>query len=589
MATPPRHPDRSPKGGVEGPPRDDVRSSGGDGVPPLRFAPVGTTGALGWQLASAFVLSLLILAGLIGWLQNVHILTANGMYKAIQAETWIADPVQARLDPSNYLYFPLYGALARGLDALGILRGVPWKQFAYLNAFWASLGIVFVYAFVHRLTGSIAAAALAACFHLGCGFFLLLAVINEDIMPGYVLVLASMLLAALWFGKPNYTRVAIVGVLFTLGWLFEWRLAFPTLPALVLALAIAEGRRRYRLTMIAVLLAYILAVAGLVQLLWEGHNGAVGLPDLLWTGKGIATGWAGLGWDKAWLMLSGVGNYFLMVGGFVDPLSARAAALPLSLSALLQFAIFGICLVVLWPRRAERRLWTIAAVFLGTLGVGQVMNLYSQPQDPQMQLNVMPWLTVAWALLCAALLARRRAMVVLAVLSLAPLAWNVAQLARWRGGDTAALSALAEIERRFPPESTVFLYWGFEPITMWQFALWSHTWDWDGAATIAPAPTADPKFKWIAVDSGAIRHPQWTAEQHAQSIKRDIDLALDRGYRIAVSEVWTWSVDHLAGQLGGLSAASRAPAIHTILHGNYVATPVFSSPTAGTYYELRRR
>ena len=77
--------------------------------------------------------------GLIAWLQNVHIITANGMYKSIQAEPWIADPAHARLDPSNYLYFPLYGALCRLLDALGIERGVPWRQFAYLNAFFASL------------------------------------------------------------------------------------------------------------------------------------------------------------------------------------------------------------------------------------------------------------------------------------------------------------------------------------------------------------------------------------------------------------------------------------------------------------------
>ena len=104
-------------------------------------------------MALAFVLSLLFLAGLIGWLQNVHMITANGMYKSIQAEPWIADFAHARLDPSNYLYFPLYGASARLLDALGVLRGVPWKQFAYLNAFWASLGVAAVYGFVHRLTG----------------------------------------------------------------------------------------------------------------------------------------------------------------------------------------------------------------------------------------------------------------------------------------------------------------------------------------------------------------------------------------------------------------------------------------------------
>ncbi|MFI5001405.1 MAG: hypothetical protein ACHQK9_16120, partial [Reyranellales bacterium] len=269
--------------------------------------------------------------------------------------------------------------------------------------------------------------------------------------------------------------------------------------------------------------------------------------------------------------------------------SARLAAVPLSISVLLQLAVLVATVVMLWPRRTERRLWAVAAVFLGTLGAGQVFNIYSQPQDPQMQINVMPWLTVAWALLVAALLARPRAVIVLAVLSLAPLVWNVTQLAHWRGGDRAAVAALAEIEQRFPPDRTVFLYWGFEPITMWQFALWSHTWDWDGAATVDPAPSAQPKFKWIAVDSGAAHHPRWTPAEHAASIKRDIDLALDRGYRVAVSDVWAMSVEQLAGQLGGLSAADRAPAIHAMLHDNYEASPVFTEPTVGAYYELRKR
>ncbi len=365
--------------------------------------------ALGWQLALAFVLSFLFLAGLIGWLQNVHIITGNGMYKAIQAEPWIADFGKARLDPSNYLYFPLYALLAKLLDALGILKGVTWKQFAYLNAFWASLAIVFVYAFVLRLTGRVAIAVLAALFHLGCGTFLLLGVINEDIMPAYALLLASMLLAGLWFDRPTYARVALVGALFTLGWLIEWRLMFPTLPAFVLALAFAPGSVGRRAAMIATLIVSILAVSGVVELLWEGHNGAIGLHDILWTGKGVfkegehdVTGWAGLSLDKAWMMLAGVGNYFLLIGGFVDPLSARHAAAGLALSVLFQFVLFIVTIVLLWPRRHEPRLRCLALVFLGTLGAGEVLNFYAQPQDPQMQVNVMVWLTVTWALLLAA-------------------------------------------------------------------------------------------------------------------------------------------------------------------------------------------
>jgi hypothetical protein len=505
------------------------------------------------------------------------------MYKSIQAEPWIADASRARLDPSNYLYFPLYGALCRLLDWLGIDRGVPWRQFAGLNAVFASLATVIVYAFVHRLTGSVRAAALAACFHLGCGFVLLLSVISEDIMPGYTLVLGAMALAGLWFDRPTHLRVALVAAVFTLGWLMEWRLLFPVLPALVVALALSPGRLMRRAALIGTLVVCIVTVAGVVQLWSERYPGAVGLHDILWTGKGVATGWAGVSWDKAWMMLSGVGNYFLIVGGWVDPLSARRAALPLFVSVALQAAIFLAAAMALWPRRAEPRVRAVAIVFLGTLGAGQVLNFYSQPQDPQMQINVMPWLTVAWAVLLGALSLRSRGVAItLAVLSFLPLAWNVTALARFRGGDEAALKAMAALEQRFPPASTVFVYWGFEPITMWQYALWSRTWDWDGKPS-------DAKFKWIAIDAGAIRHPDWTAEQNAAVLKRDIDHALDRGHRVVVSDVWIWSEAELTGQLGALSAANRASAIWRMLHDNYQAEATFNEPVAGTYYELRRR
>ena len=546
--------------------------------------------ALGWQLLATFVLSLAVLIGLIGWLQNVNIITGNGLYKAMQAEPWIADFRHGRLDASNYLYFPLYGALAQLLDWVGVLRGIPYKQFAYLNAFFASLGCVFVYAFVRRLTGSAVVAIAATLFHFGTGFFLLLGVISEDIMPGYVLILASMLMAALWFDRPTWQQIVIVAVAFTLGWMVEWRLMFPTLPALGLALLLSDGTWKTRVLRAGGLLVAVVATAGIIQQIWEGHNGAMGLPDLLWTGKGLSSGWAGIGWNKAWMMLSGVGNYFLILGGFVDPLSAQRAMRPLLISIAIQVAIFVASAVLLWPRRHDRRLRTTAIVFLGTLGAGQVMNFYSQPQDPQMQINVMAWLTVAWALLVAAVLAWRARLVwLVTVLSIVPLAWNVHALSHWRGADAAYVAALAELEQKFPPDRTVFVYWGFEYITIWQYMLWSRTPDWDGMATVERAPARDPKFKWISVDTGAIRHPERTAEQDAATIKHDIDQALDLGYRVVVSEIWSWDLAELAGQLAGLSAAGRAPAIYAALHDTYEASLVMTDPMAGRFYELRRK
>ena len=202
---------------------------------------------------------------------------------------------------------------------------MPWRQFAWLNAFFASLATVIVYAFVHRLTGSVRAAALAAAFHLGCGFVLLLSVISEDIMPGYTLVLGAMALAGLWFDRPTYLRVALVGALFTAGLADRMAADVPVLPALVVALALSPERLLRRAALIGTLLVVRSSSSpGIVQLWSERYPGAVGLHDILWTGKGVATGWAGLSWDKAWMMLSGVGNYFLIVGGWVDPLVGQA-------------------------------------------------------------------------------------------------------------------------------------------------------------------------------------------------------------------------------------------------------------------------
>jgi hypothetical protein len=117
---------------------------------------------------------------------------------------------------------------------------------------------------------------------------------------------------------------------------------------------------------------------------------------------------------------------------------------------------------------------------------------------------------------------------------------------------------------------------------MWHFALWSRTWDWDGTPN-------DAKFKWIAIDAGAIRHARWTPEQHAQSIRHDIEAAFDKGYRVVIDDAWTWGVPQLAGELVALSAADRAQAIHTMLHDNYTATPALEVPAVGNYYELHRR
>src|SRR5689334_8209694 len=75
-----------------------------------------------------------ILLGIMGWLDNLHMNTANGIFKSILAEPWRNDPANAPLDPSNLLYFPLMGLLCRFFDFLHVHTGQIWRQLAVINS-----------------------------------------------------------------------------------------------------------------------------------------------------------------------------------------------------------------------------------------------------------------------------------------------------------------------------------------------------------------------------------------------------------------------------------------------------------------------
>lgn len=526
---------------------------------------------------------------LVWWLDNVHINTTNGMFKSLSVGHWMTDPAKATLERGNYLYFPLLAVLCGVLDLIGVYAGLPWKQLAVINAAFGAVCLGIVFAFVRTLTGRRDIALLATLLHCASAFFLILSITNEDILPGYTFVLAAMALAALWFDRPTLQRIAIVGALFTLGWLLEWRLLFPTLPALVLALALSPLPLRARGLNILALALSILLTAEVVALFWDGHNGSGQIIQLLWPGKGVDSGWAGFTVGKLALLAAGVGQY--LVGGKNVVVWTIDARIPFELGVSLA-AQFVLLIGVLWlgwrGRIAGPRVRTVLAVFLGTFVAGELFNLYAQPQDPQMQINVMPWLTVAWALALPHLLPQGTGPVwrgaVLAV-PLAVLAYNVAALAPERGRDTLWIGVVDELERNTDPGRTVFVYQGFEGLVSWQNLLWA--WRWSGACSLPGAPAADPKFKWIGVTNSLVQHPERTSAGHAEALRREIDCALDKGYRVVTRPIWNQSTE-LEAVLATLSGAHHAPTLRKAFHDAYMTTPAFST-SVGPYLEVRRR
>jgi hypothetical protein len=527
-----------------------------------------------------------LLVGIILWLDNAQaLLTGNGVFKAAELKPWISDPASAPLYPSNYLFYPVYGALCRLLDSLDVLTGDPRRQITILNAASAALCLVIVYRLACALSHSRALAASAALFHLACSFVLMLAITNEDIMPSYTVTLAAMALAAVWFARPTPARVLAVAVVFSLGWLGEWRLMFPALPGLLAALWLAPGPPTSRLRAIALLLAGIVATASVAALLGRGHDGAVGPFDLIWTGKAVHSAWAGFSWTKVGYLRDGVAAYLL--GTALSWIPVAGWDLWRYLALALVAALTAAAATELWPRRREPLVRSAVAVFGVTFVAGEVFNLYSQPQDPQMQINVMPWLTLAWLFALKAAAPRwRHGVATLTAAAVLLLAYNVWSLTPLRGLDTRWRMAFAELERRADPSRTVFVLHDFDWVMPYGSLYWGL--EEPGVDRLGPAPQARPKFKWIGFIGQLLRHSDWTIDQQTADLRREIDKAMALGYDVLLVRLAHVDLDQLERETGMVASRRQLAALQATLQHDYVAEPAFTDPVIGSFDRLRR-
>src|SRR5262245_55814592 len=82
-----------------------------------------------------------LLIAIVLWFDNAQGgLTGNGVFKSLEIKPWVVHPDNAPLVAANYLYYPLMGALCRGLHMLGVLVGGRRRQLTIINAVTGGLG-----------------------------------------------------------------------------------------------------------------------------------------------------------------------------------------------------------------------------------------------------------------------------------------------------------------------------------------------------------------------------------------------------------------------------------------------------------------
>jgi hypothetical protein len=543
---------------------------------------------------------------LVFYLDNTNLVTTNGLWKLPGVQRWEHFNVGS-VDPSNFLYFPVTGL---GITALPrTLFGEGWVRLSVINAGWASLAVVGVYG-ISRGIGLPRVAAIAASLaQTGFAFFLALGVTSEDIMGGYTLLCGAAwvaILAARHSGAKALFGWAAAGALFACSFLWEWRLLFPSAPALGLAILVTNGGVRSRLWRFGAWLFGLVITVAAGAVLWMvfapvGRGFVARMATLFWTAKATQSGWAGWSTAKLQFLLLGITQY--PIGGKnISTLHTHALVDPRTYIVGVIVLLLFVALL-LWG--AQNRTSSAARVGVVLLAVtfltGCVMNLWSQPQDPQMQINVMMFLPVSVGVAVELLrvgIRRRpgalpgaqgetlRAIVARGVAwLLGPVlvvvnVWGDGGYAASRGEDERYIKRVKSLFASTDLSHTVYVFQGFDGELTWMDAIVGF----DGGADWPPTPS--PRVKLIGMASMPVAQPDLTAPATADYIIGQIDAAWSSGYRILAGPFWSKTREEFVGSLRVVADEEKATAIYDRLRSKFCADPVAIPLWPTMFFEL---
>lgn len=497
-------------------------------------APVPDSRGAGKSRWIAVVLALAVACFYIGLIvtnDNTNVGTSNGLWKSVDVAGW-THQTGLPLDSGELLYAATYGRLAWLIpDSLLHYGSAPpdvtFRKMAVLNALFggAACGLVFLLAL--RLTRSRVAAAVIALTHASASFVMLNSINSEDIIPAYTFFLAATVcfFEFLRLGGPRWFLAS--ALMLAVANLLHWTVMAPGLASFGAVFGWLGIRdRKWLAAGIAWLAVFLTWVQGLVLLAYP-HR-LIPIWVAVYPGKANAGGWVGLLAGKAGLAFRGMGNSFCNVA-----MNVSWAVLAISVVA---------CLVTLIrPGRQDLKLAAVSALALFL--VGEMGAVYSQPQDPQMQIQPMFILTEGMILLGAGVVALngsywRQALGLVTVVALAAnAAHNARSFLSDRGQDSMASAGVLELNRLFPKDKAAIIWHGWEPWVTWQYVLlWPHHMD-------------SYLRQNVLLASPFVAKRGITAAEAAVLTEQSIDGHLARGIRVVASPVWTNPVDDFASSM----------------------------------------
>jgi len=538
-----------------------------------------------WELGVVATVALVSLWALIVFFDAVNRETTNGLAKSIDVARWVERSPERVTDAGNLLYYPVIGLLVQAMPES--LFGAVWQRMAYLNALFGAGVLALTYAIAFRLFRDRNVALFACLAHFSTGFFLLLATINEDIMPGYFWFMAAVACAVVP-GRLSPMMLCLSAQCLALSWLFHSSLQLPGIGAFIVGIAAFAGSRRQAVRPLLVFCAALVPLPVISAV-------SFGLPWSAgwWSGKGLGTGWGGFSANKIAFMGSGItqsvaGGHNI---GVLDAIVTYPYSAMMGVTLVLMTALFGYWLFTGWGRQRQPE-WRLAVGILCAVFVlGEGMNLYIQPQDPQMQIQPMTWFpfaaacAFAWAAGVRATAVSRALRCAALLLVAALIAGNLRGQMAQRHSDTIALQNIERLRALAPPERTVFLLQGFEGMITWLMMAWG-----TGAIDAPAFEIEGPgRLNAIYVASQATVYPDRSPETAAEEVVWLVDHAVTEGLDVVTSDLFTAPEESWVDGFSTISGPEKPRAIYAALQARYVATALGDVPGWARLYRLARK
>jgi len=521
-----------------------------------------------WALLIALLVAATYFSAIV-IIDNTNIGTSNGLWKSPNIFAW--GHGGGALDDGELFYAPVFGYLARVIPDSLLQYGTPvpdvtFRKMALIDGLFGGIasGLVFVLAF--RFTNSRLGAVAISVAHAGSAFVLLNSINSEDIIPAYTFVVAACVCFFEFLYRGGWRLFAASALLLALATLFHWTTMGPALAgfAAVYALLLKKSVNFFLIGLVWLFL-FAVFIQALLLLAFPAQHIPVWVA--LMPGKAnVSSGWLGFTGEKVRYLLVGMGNYFS--GGqnpsdyqylytnstFFHAMIRSWAVLGLTLAA---------CLIFLVRRPDPKGFHFLAAFALALFVAGEAGAVYSQPQDPQFQIEPMFATIPGMILILQGVTQRagnwgtRVAVGALALVAVANSGWNLRLMYTGHGQDSEAAAAIEEMDRLFPKRTTAIVSQGFEAWRTWQFVL---LWRDDPAGYLENSICfAAPLTSKRGIGATAA----------AAMFTKQLDDALARGIRVVAAPAWTVPVARLVGDLTTVTDENNARAYISLVKRNY--------------------